>query len=458
MVFSSLIFVFYFLPLVLLLTYAVPPRLANFVLLFFSLLFYGWGEPVFLALMLFSILINYLFGLFVVGRAWALGLCVSINLGLLIYFKYAAFAVENFNKGLGFLEVLPFAVPSVVLPVGISFFTFQAMSYVIDVYRQEVPPQKKLSNVALYISFFPHLIAGPIVRYKDVNDQFELSRRVSWERFYWGLSRFIVGLGKKVLLANPMGAVADSVFALSTAEQTWAISWIGILAYTFQIYFDFSGYSDMAIGLGRMFGFEFLENFDGPYLSRSVREFWRRWHMSLSTWFRDYLYVPLGGNKVSKPRMYLNLMIVFVLCGLWHGASWNFLIWGVWHGSFLILERVVKLPSVLRPLGHLYTMLVVIVGWVFFRAVDLPSALQYLENMFSRGENPLLLGETLDKYNMFVMFMCAICIIPWKYALNLLPRRTPYEYAFPVLLFLVFGFCCLELVSGSYNPFIYFRF
>ena len=346
MVFSSTIFLFFFLPLTLLAYFVVGPRGRNLILLAASLLFYAWGETVYLLVMLFSIAANYLFGL-LIDRArergsrggTAFALAVATNLGLLGFFKYANFFVDNLNQVLPVLGLAPMDIGRVHLPIGISFFTFQALSYIIDLYRNETAVQRSLLNFALYKALFPQLIAGPIVRYRDVAREIE-QRTVSLDDFASGVQRFIIGLGKKVLIANVMGRAADTIFATPAETLPATLAWTGSIAFMLQIYFDFSGYSDMAIGLGRMFGFHFLENFNYPYIARSVREFWRRWHISLSTWFRDYLYIPLGGNRHGPVRTGANLLLVFLLCGLWHGASWTFLIWGVYHGIFLVLERV----------------------------------------------------------------------------------------------------------------------
>ncbi len=359
MLFSSLTFLFLFLPLILIIYYTVRIELRNYVLLFFSLFFYAWGEPKYILLMLFSISINYIFGLLV--DRWRgtkyikliLGLSVVFNLGLLGIFKYTNFIIENM-KSFG----LEFSIAEIRLPIGISFFTFQAMSYVIDVYRKEGKCQKNPLNLALYISFFPQLIAGPIVRYQTVAKQIE-ERRENFEQFSEGTKRFIRGLGKKAILANGVGYIADQILTSDFSNLSLTGAWLGIIAYTLQIYFDFSGYSDMAIGLGKMFGFEFLENFNYPYISKSITEFWRRWHISLGSWFRDYLYIPLGGNKGSKYKFYRNIFIVWLATGLWHGASWNFIFWGVFYGVLIVLERnfllklLEKLPSYI---SRIYTL------------------------------------------------------------------------------------------------------
>jgi alginate O-acetyltransferase complex protein AlgI len=466
MVFSSLTFLFAFLPLVLLAYHAAPRGARNTVLLAASLVFYAWGEGAYVLLMLASLVLNAGAGLVVDrfrGRRAAgavLGLFVALNLGLLAVFKYANFVTGELDALLGTsIDLEP-----VHLPIGISFFTFQALSYLIDVHRGDAQVQRNPLNVALYIAMFPQLVAGPIVRYHDVARQ--IAERVrSRADFAYGVRRFVVGLGKKVLIANVLGRFADRVFELETADLSPAVAWLGATAYGFQIYFDFSGYSDMAIGLGRMFGFRFLENFRYPYAAASVREFWRRWHISLSTWFRDYLYVPLGGSRVEPRRVYLNLVIVFFLCGLWHGAAWNFVVWGLLHGAFLVLERVgfgrvlERLPA---AVGHVYTLLVVLVAWVFFRAETLPDALAYLGAMIAiGGERALPVATFLDREVLLTFLVALPASLPIVPALarRLGDRLGPA----PALgrlaaLSAVFGATVLYLVAGTYNPFIYFRF
>ena len=469
MVFSSLTFLFAFLPLTLLVYYAVPRALRNVVLLGGSLLFYTWGEGFFVALMLASITLNFVAGLVVdrrrgsrAGRGF-MTLFVALNLGLLAAFKYANFIVDNLNSALGVaIELDP-----VHLPIGISFFTFQALSYLIDVHRGQVDAQRNPLNVALYISMFPQLIAGPIVRYHDVARQL-VERVFRREEFAYGVRRFVLGLGKKVLIANVLARVADGVFALAPGEMSPVLAWLGVVCYAFQIYFDFSGYSDMAIGLGRMFGFTFLENFAHPYVARSIQDFWRRWHLSLSTWFRDYLYVPLGGNRVAKWRVYANLVTVFFLCGLWHGAAWNFVLWGLLHGAFLVLERAGGkrvLARVPRVAGHAYTLLVVLVGWVFFRAETLSSALSYLRVMFvGGGMDPLPVETFLDREVLIALLVAVPASLPIASTLTRrfenasTPARAGRSVVRLAFVGSVFSATVLYLVAGTYNPFIYFRF
>lgn len=484
MIFSSLVFLFIFLPLTLTGYFLINKVLRNIFLLLASLFFYAWGETAYVLIMLGSIFFNYTFGNFVNKSFWGatqavmprVMLIVGIvgNLLLLIYFKYAGFLVENINVLLTVFSIEPIPVDDIHLPIGISFFTFQALSYLIDVYRGDAKPQKNLFNCALYISLFPQLIAGPIVRYHDIARQIA-SRVVDVEKFSLGTQRFIFGLAKKVLIANPMGEVADNIFLVPGDEITIGMAWLGIACYSLQIYFDFSGYSDMAIGLGRMFGFEFLENFRYPYIAQSVKEFWRRWHISLSSWFRDYVYFPLGGSRVSAIRTYFNLWVVFLLCGLWHGASWNFLIWGALHGAYLVIEKagihfvLLKFP---RPFRHAYTLLLVMIAWVFFRAETLPAALQYLKIMSGGGDADGIVHYALyylDQKTIFVfsigcLVATPICRVIADYAVEYRIRTTSRSInsligcSYYLILFSLLFVTVSSLASGTYNPFIYFRF
>lgn len=383
MLFNSSVFLWLFLPMVLVLNNLIKAKYSNYFLLAASLLFYAWGEPVYVLLMLFSIALNWAFGLLIdkreKGRHFLLTVCVILNLAILGYYKYFNFLVDTINGLVGDELIAP---RSISLPIGISFFTFQALSYVIDLYRGECKVQKNILNLALYVSFFPQLIAGPIVRYSDIDEQIS-ARIVSMDKFAVGFRRFLYGLGKKIIISNCMAEIADTIFGLPFAELTTTSAWLGAIAYTMQIYYDFSGYSDMAIGLGKMFGFDFLENFKYPYLSCSIQEFWQRWHISLGTWFREYVYIPLGGNRKGKVRTYLNLFTVFFLTGMWHGASWNFVVWGLYHGVFQIFERL-GLKDFLkkhRVFSHVYCLLVVMIGWVFFRAETLLDAIRYIFRM-----------------------------------------------------------------------------
>lgn len=471
MVFSSPIFLFGFLPVVLFLYYLSPKVLKNVTLLTASLLFYAWGEFFYLGVMLLSIVVNYFAGIAIhktLQREKSLALAylwvgIVINLLLLVSFKYANFLVDNFNILLKTVSIAPIDLVPIHLPLGISFFTFQAISYIVDVYRAEVEPQRKIQDLALYISLFPQLIAGPIVRYHDVAQQMN-QREHSWSLFASGTQRFIIGLGKKMLIANTLGEVADNIFALSDMDRTLPVAWLGILAYSLQIYFDFSGYSDMAIGLGRVFGFTFLENFNYPYISQSLREFWKRWHISLSTWFKDYLYIPLGGNRVSTRRVYFNLFLVFFVTGFWHGASWNFIVWGMFHGVFLAIEHMgfsKILNRLWRPIQHIYLLLVVVVSWVFFKAADLSSAIDYLISMTDITQiqtSALIYAQVLNDEFVYVLLLGLLGSFPWA---KLLPSKESLLFIeLPRIgfLFLILLLSILKISSSTYNPFIYFRF
>jgi alginate O-acetyltransferase complex protein AlgI len=476
--FASLAFLFLFLPLCLFSYHLAPSRLKNTVLLCMSLVFYAWGEGFFVAVMLASIAGNGLLGALLAklsgsrNRRVVLALAVAMNLGLLGVYKYANFAVDVLNHALEAAGIATLSPVDVHLPIGISFFTFQALSYVIDVYRRDAPAQTNPVRLALYISLFPQLVAGPIVRYGHVARQLG-ERRVDLDGFSSGVARFIAGLAKKVLVANSLAVCADGIFALPAEHLTTSLAWIGSIAYALQIYFDFSGYSDMAIGLGRMFGFHFPENFDRPYVARSIAEFWRRWHISLSSWFRDYLYIPLGGNRRSPARVHLNLIVVFALCGLWHGASVVFLVWGLYHGALLIAERsglraaVARLPAVLQ---HAYALLAILVGWVLFRAEDLGHAAGFLAAMFGAAPfaseaHPARLYVTNQVALMAIVgCVAATPVAPrlldlWRRldgASALLPRAVAQGAAFAWIG--IFVLSIATLAAGTHNPFIYFRF
>ncbi len=467
MVFSSLTFLCVFFPVVFVLYYIIPSfRAKNYLLIISSLLFYAYGESVYVLLMMGSSAMNYLYGRLlekVQKRKLILTLAVLTNFLALGFFKYADMLIDTWN------HVTGFSVPllKVSLPIGISFFTFQALSYVIDVYRKQVKAQENFGKMLLYISFFPQLIAGPIVKYHDIEQQIS-SRVCDVEEIAVGMRRFIVGLSKKVLLSNVAGLVADAVFAAELAKVNILSAWIGAVAYLFQIYFDFSGYSDMAIGLGHMFGFTFQENFNYPYISCSIQEFWRRWHISLSTWFKEYLYIPLGGNRKGTVRTYINKLIVFFCTGLWHGANWTFVIWGLYHGAFLLLEGVLPVKKLPRVLGHIYTLLAVCVGFVIFRADTLYQGFVLIGKMFTDWSfEPELMSFALRQMNplfWLVMILCAIASTPLKDSLKKLSDRhgrngnqvmASCSYGCSIVLLVL---CMLSLSSGTYNPFIYFRF
>lgn len=457
MVFSSMFFLWIFLPIVILGYYCVGKKYKNFWLLIASLFFYAWGEPVYILLMLFSILFNYASAIcldkFSKKKAILL-VSVFINLGMLGYYKYFGFVAGVFGvEGV-----------SVVLPIGISFFTFQAMSYVIDVYRGHYPAERNILNVAIYISFFPQLIAGPIVNYKDIRQQI-YCRKESLEKFAMGVRRFLYGLGKKVIISNTLAKSVDMIAEIDLQNVTWVMAWVLAVFYTLQIYYDFSGYSDMAIGLAKMFGFELKENFEYPYLSKSNGEFWRRWHISLGAWFREYVYIPLGGNRKGKGRTYINLGIVFLLTGLWHGANWNFLIWGIYHGVFCIMERLFLNDYLKKKniAAHIYEIIVFVVGWIFFRFEDINIAIGYLLRMFL----PWNYSENIDGIWQYInhrsCVIAILAILGCGWIQKLLGQRIAIEKLKGGKLELVFCtfmlICCLSLLmSNTYNPFIYFRF
>ncbi|MCH5297333.1 MAG: MBOAT family protein [Ruminococcus sp.] len=464
MVFSSLVFLFAYLPITLLIYYLVPRHGRNIFLFIINLVFYGWGEPTLVLLMVFNIFFNYVGGWLVdkyrkdaKKKKLFLILTCILDIGILAVFKYTGMITDSLN-------MLPFLnIPSlkISLPIGISFYTFQTMSYVIDVYRDDAPVSRNFINFGTYVALFPQLIAGPIVRYKDV--AYQLShRRETLEQFTSGVKLFMVGLGKKVLIANQMGNLTTSVFA-TTDENGVLGTWVGIIAYTFQIYFDFSGYSDMACGLGNMLGFEFLKNFNYPYISKSITEFWRRWHISLSTWFREYVYIPLGGNKRGTKRQIINLLVVWGLTGLWHGASWNFLLWGLYFGLLLILEKFVikkvldKLPSVIQ---HIYTLFIVAIGWGIFYFTDIKQLGAFFADLFNFG-NGIIGSQALTLLLSYlpIMIVAAIASTPLAARLYSRFKKTKFIWIAEVLFCVaIFAISTASLVNQSYNPFLYFRF
>ena len=466
MVFSSTIFVFLFLPLVLLCYFLAPKKLKNYILLFFSLVFYIFGGSKFLLVLLFVVLIDYI-GAILINKTnkkkLFLILTLILNISTLVYFKYTGFFLENVNNIFG----LNITIPDIVLPIGISFYTFQAMSYVIDVYRNKVSLQKNYLTLLLYVSLFPQLVAGPIVRYETIEQELKV-RKTTFEDVEYGIRRFILGLAKKVIIANQMGALADTIF--SSSDISTPVAWLGAIAYMFQIYFDFSAYSDMAIGLGRIFGFKFLENFNFPYISKSITEFWRRWHISLSTWFRDYVYIPLGGNRKGIKRQIINLFIVWLLTGFWHGAEWNFVIWGLYYFIFLMLEKFVfnkvlaKTPNVIR---HIYTLFIVLIGWVIFRCESLDSIKTMFTSMFTLKITEFSLNELLIYLETYAIYfiLAIIFSMPVYYKIvdkiNSL-KEGRLKLALNILhygsLIVIFIITIMFLAYSSYNPFIYFRF
>ena len=467
MLFSSMIYLWIFLPVVLGSYFIIKDEFKNILLLIASLIFYAWGEPKYIILMLCTITINYVAGLLMEnknkrGKEIILLGTIIIDLGFLFYFKYYNLFVDTVNSLTASQTIEP---QNIALPIGISFYTFQAMSYVIDLYREEINVQKSWLKMSLYISFFPQLIAGPIVKYKDICKQID-QRKCSVEKFSYGVKRFSYGLGKKVIISNSLAAVVDNILNLDISFIGTNLSWCVAICYTMQIYFDFSGYSDMAIGLGKMFGFDILENFNYPYISKSIQEFWRRWHISLSTWFKEYLYIPLGGNRKGTIRTYINLFIVFLVTGLWHGASYTFVIWGLFHGFFSIIERLFlgkylkKNP--VKPLNYLYTMIVVMVGWVLFRCDTLGQALCLIKNMFiykeSIGYN---LAYFLSTQNIIILFIAIVVsiIIPALSKRNtFVEERTNTSWIEIGICSLILLYSIFLLICDTYNPFIYFRF
>ena len=488
MLFSSMTFIFIFLPILLLLYLVTKKELHNPILLAASIIFYAWGEPKYLAIMLLTIIINY-FGAIVIEKfslkgtkeerssslanniicalasKAALVITIILNLSFLVYFKYFNFIIANCNNILH----THFNSLEIIMPIGISFYTFQALSYLIDVYRGEVKAQHDFYKLALYICLFPQLIAGPIVKYHDISDQIE-SREVNFDKVSLGVKRFIIGLSKKMLIANTMGAIADKIFVQDPHTFGHGIAWLGSVAYTFQIYFDFSGYSDMAIGLGLIFGFKFLENFNYPYISRSITEFWRRWHISLSTWFKHYVYISLGGNRQGKWKMIRNLGIVFLLTGIWHGAAWNFVFWGIWNGCFIIIEKLLNIKEFEQKehakwvyvLQHFYCIFLFLIGWVIFRADSMTYALTYIMNMFGVlkiNTNEILYTSQyyVDKLEIITLIAAVLCCIPiFK---NMLEIKNKYaRIIINLWLLVLFFLSTVNIAASTYNPFIYFRF
>lgn len=462
MVFSSILFLFYFLPAILVLYFLAPKRHRNFILFVGSLFFYAWGEPVYVLVMLFSVVFNFFAGWRIdmlkgtKKKRMLIGALV-VNLGLLVFFKYTNFFLALFNA------VLPWKIPmlDIALPIGISFYTFQTVSYIIDVFRGKVAAQRNFIKFGTYVAMFPQLIAGPIVRYSDIEQKLS-NRRETIEGFSSGIMCFAVGLAKKVLIANNIGLLWDSIHATALTELSVLSAWLGIIAFAFQIYFDFSGYSDMAIGLGRMFGFEFEKNFNYPYISKSVTDFWHRWHISLSTWFKEYVYIPLGGNRVSSARTHLNLLIVWALTGFWHGASFNFIAWGIYYALLLMLEKDAILKVLKRlpgAVGTVYTLFFVLIGWVLFASDTLADSFGYLKAMFGISGagviTPMFLYDFMSNLLLLVVAAVASTPLPAKIFRKYL-NKSPAYATIPVAVALIL--CTAYLVDSSYNPFLYFRF
>ncbi len=465
MLFSGIPFLYYFLPVVLILYFIAPKKLKNTVLLFSSLVFYGWGEPKYVVLMVASIIIGYVSGLLIEAKnnkkakKVVLFISVFINLGFLAYFKYADFFIENFNAATG----LGVPLLRIALPIGISFYTFQILSYSIDVYRG-TPAQRNIINLAAYITMFPQLIAGPIVRYTDISAELT-ERKHTLEGFATGMRRFILGLSKKVLVANILGELCDTFRA--SDDKAVLYYWLYAVAFALHVYFDFSGYSDMAIGLGKIFGFKFCENFNYPFIAKSATEFWRRWHMSLGTWFRDYVYIPMGGNRVSLPRWFFNIFTVWMLTGFWHGAAWTFIIWGLYFAIFLCIEKLflLKLLEKTKVLNRIYILLIITTSFVIFNATDMGEAFQYLKCMFGFGNIPLVSQEYIYYLKSYAVPMVIALVGATPVVKNAVkkllenkPIKAVMNVAEPVTLVVLFVVVTAFLVDGSFNPFLYFRF
>ena len=467
MLFSSQVFLYFFLPITLIVYYLSPKRFRNFILLIASLIFYAWGEPVYILIMLFSTIFNYVTGLLIdkfqkmnQHKYAKIVLIVSVvgNLAILGFFKYSDFLISNINS----LFNLNISLLAIALPIGISFYTFQTMSYTIDVYKQNVKAQKNFISFATYVTLFPQLIAGPIVKYRDVSESLE-NRKENIADFSEGIKRFIIGLFKKVMIANNAGFIWESIHSLPYSEISLSLAWIGAICYSLQIYYDFSGYSDMAIGLGKMFGFHFLENFNYPYIAKSITDFWRKWHISLSSWFKEYVYIPLGGSRKTIARTVINLLIVWFLTGLWHGASWNFVVWGLYFGVLLIIEKFVlkkvldKMPSFIR---HLYTLFFVIISWVIFACPTLEDGLNYISIMFNFN-NEIISTESIYLISThFVLFIIAIigCTPIFKKIKEKLKNNKLFMIIEIIICLILFFISLSFLVGSTYNPFLYFRF
>lgn len=462
MVFSSALFVFAFFPVTLGVYFIIREKYRNVWLLIASLFFYAWGEPQYVILMLISIIVNYIYGILLeqitqkkmLLRRTLLAFACVTDIGVLFIFKYLNFFIDNINAIFHF----DMQVMRIALPIGISFYTFQILSYVIDVYKGEVRAQRNILNLGLYIALFPQLIAGPIVRYQDIDKEIE-TRTFDVDNFYIGVRRFILGFAKKIIIADNMAVLADKAFSFS--ELNAPMAWVGIISYAIQIYYDFSGYSDMAIGIGRMFGFHFNENFNYPYVSKSIKEFWRRWHISLSTWFRDYVYIPLGGSRCSSIKAYKNLIIVFLLTGIWHGASWNFVLWGLYYVIFLILERMFllrlleKLPVLLQ---HLYAVVVILFGWILFRAETLHDTFRYIKALFNFQQVGVIcrLEYNLNLEYIILLIIGIICATPFVY--NLLKKAEEKTHIADCIYIVLFVLSILYMTGKGFSPFLYFRF
>lgn len=457
MLFSSIPFLFYFLPCVLILYAVSPKKFKNFTLLICSLVFYAWGEPRLVILMLLTVFLGYVLGLLTEKynkyKKIFLSLSIALSLGFLCYYKYVDFFIQNINA----ITNLSIPLLNVALPIGISFYTFQLLSYNIDVYRGDVPAQKNFIDLAAYISLFPQLIAGPIVRYSDIEKQLK-KRTHSLEKTSIGVRRFVIGLSKKILIANTLGEICD-IFKNSN-DKSVLYFWIYAIAFSLHVYFDFSGYSDMAIGLGKIFGFDFVENFNYPYISKSITEFWRRWHISLGSWFRDYVYIPLGGSRVGKFRMLINILVVWMLTGFWHGAEWNFILWGLYFAVLLVVEKILLLKWLKksRIISRIYVLFFVVISFVIFNAVSVKEAFDYIGAMFGAGSYPLISPETIFylKDYCFVLILALIGATPIPK--NLASKLQVTQWLEPIVLVALLAISTAYLVDGSFNPFLYFRF
>lgn len=468
MLFSSMTFLFVFMPLVMAVYFLSKKEIRNYVLLIASIIFYAWGEPRYLAIMIITILVNYAGAILLDKhyssrqRLWIVSLTIVLDLSFLFYFKYFNFVVDNINGVLA----TDFQLLDVIMPIGISFYTFQAMSYLIDVYRREVPAQKDVYKLALYIVLFPQLVAGPIVKYHDVCEQID-NRTIEFKNVIIGFKRFITGLAKKVLIANTLAEVVDKIFAQAPENLTTGVSWLGAVAYCLQLYYDFSGYSDMAIGLGLMFGFRFLENFNYPYISKSITEFWRRWHISLATWFKLYLYIPLGGNRKGAVRTYWNLFAVFLVTGIWHGAAWSYVAWGIWNGIFIVFERFFGLDKdkndrwYVSAAKHVYAFFAIVWGMIIFRAESLSYAYEYICRMLHIDVTKHLPDYDYGVNNKFAIMLIVGLICAMPVCRNLIYIKYEHKVQrtlVDIWLFLLFFWSTISLAASTYNPFIYFRF
>ena len=468
MLFSSMTFLFVFMPLVMAVYFLSKKEIRNYVLLIASIIFYAWGEPRYLAIMIITILVNYAGAILLDKhyssrqRLWIVSLTIVLDLSFLFYFKYFNFVVDNINGVLA----TDFQLLDIIMPIGISFYTFQAMSYLIDVYRREVPAQKDVYKLALYIVLFPQLVAGPIVKYHDVCEQID-NRTIEFKNVIIGFKRFITGLAKKVLIANTLAEVVDKIFAQAPENLTTGVSWLGAVAYCLQLYYDFSGYSDMAIGLGLMFGFRFLENFNYPYISKSITEFWRRWHISLATWFKLYLYIPLGGNRKGAVRTYWNLFAVFLVTGIWHGAAWSYVAWGIWNGIFIVIERFFGLDKdkndrwYVSAAKHVYAFFAIVWGMIIFRAESLYYAYEYICRMLHIDVTKHLPDYDYGVNNKFAIMLIVGLICAMPVCRNLIYIKYEHKVQRTLVniwLFLLFFWSTISLAASTYNPFIYFRF